>query len=75
MRKELDEDKLRHAQVAKQLEELRGECEKAVNQTGQWSPGWVLLAGVVIGMLMNLAFSAAWRCCKRRQYSRQMGIY
>ena len=66
VRKELDKDRLRDAQVAKQMEELRGECEKV----GQWSPGWVLLAGIVIGTLVNLAFSAVLRCCKRRQKGR-----
>ena len=65
-RKELDEDRLRDAQVVNQLEDLRGECEKA----GQGSPGWVLLAGVVIGIVVNLAFSAVSRCCKRRQTGR-----
>ena len=66
VRKELDENRLRYAQVVKQLEEQRKEFEKA----GQWSPGWILLAGVVIGMLINLAFSAVSRCCKRRQMGR-----
>ena len=66
VRKELDEDRLRDAQVEKQLKDLRGECEKV----GQWSPGWVLLAGVVIGILVNLAFSAVLRLCKRRPTGR-----
>ena len=69
VRKELEEDRLRYAQVTKQLEEQRKEFEKA----GQWSPGWILLAGVVIGMLVNLAFSVVSRCCKKRQPSHQVG--
>ena len=68
VRKELDLYKQKSSELEKRVEEQRKEGERVSKQLGEtWSQGWTLLLGVVIGIAVNLVFSAVRRCGRKRR--------